>query len=102
MNGGERVLDALDQLPPDQKAALVLVDMEGYPVAEAAEMLDTPTGHGEEPLLRGAGPGSRCYWVTCSRSPPEPVGASGCVPSRSPDPADGRAGACSDKELEGQ
>ena len=28
-----RVLAALEELPPDQKAALVLVDMEGYPVA---------------------------------------------------------------------
>src|ERR1700755_3494449 len=38
------VLAALGELPPDQKAALVLVDMEGYPVAEAAAILDVPTG----------------------------------------------------------
>ena len=30
-------------LPLDQRAALVLVDMEGYPVAEVAVMLGCPT-----------------------------------------------------------
>src|SRR5687768_11829779 len=35
-----QVLAALADLPAEQRAALVLVDMEGYPVAEAAEMLD--------------------------------------------------------------
>jgi RNA polymerase sigma-70 factor, ECF subfamily len=48
-----RVLAALDQLPPDQKAALVLVDMEGYPVAEAAAMLDAPTGTVKSRCARG-------------------------------------------------
>ena len=40
----DRVLAALDTLPPDQKAALVLVDLEGYPVQEAAAILEVPTG----------------------------------------------------------
>lgn len=35
---------ALAELPADQRAAVVLVDMEGYPVAEAAEILDCPVG----------------------------------------------------------
>lgn len=35
---------ALATLPQDQRAALVLVDMEGYSVAEAAEVLGVPTG----------------------------------------------------------
>ncbi|WP_310529947.1 RNA polymerase sigma factor SigM [Nocardioides sp.] len=38
------VLAALRSLTPDQRAALVLVDMEGYSVAEAAQMLDVAEG----------------------------------------------------------
>jgi RNA polymerase sigma-70 factor (ECF subfamily) len=38
------VTAALRALPADQAAAIVLVDIEGYSVAEAAEMLDVPTG----------------------------------------------------------
>jgi RNA polymerase sigma-70 factor (ECF subfamily) len=48
-----QVLAALDQLPPDQKAALVLVDMEGYSVAEAAAILDAPTGTVKSRCARG-------------------------------------------------
>jgi len=47
------VLAALDRLPPDQKAALVLVDMEGYPVEEVARMLDCPTGTVKSRCARG-------------------------------------------------
>ena len=54
-----RVLAALEELPPDQKAALVLVDLEGYPVAEAAAILEVPPGTGEEPLLPWPGPARR-------------------------------------------
>jgi len=35
---------ALQTLPPDQRAALVLVDVEGYSVEDAAAMLQCPTG----------------------------------------------------------
>jgi RNA polymerase sigma-70 factor (ECF subfamily) len=38
------VLAALRRLPPEQAAAVVLVDVEGYPVAEVAEILSVPTG----------------------------------------------------------
>ena len=38
------VLAALAQLPAEQRAAVVLVDMEGYPVAEVALMLDCAEG----------------------------------------------------------
>ncbi len=48
-----RVLDALEQLPPDQKAALVLVDMEGYPVQEAGEILEVPSGTIKSRCARG-------------------------------------------------
>jgi RNA polymerase sigma-70 factor (ECF subfamily) len=47
------VLQALDQLPPDQRAALVLVDMEGYPVEEAARILDCPPGTVKSRCSRG-------------------------------------------------
>jgi len=48
-----RVLAALEQLPPDQKAALVLVDMEGYPVLEAGRILDVPAGTVKSRCARG-------------------------------------------------
>jgi RNA polymerase sigma-70 factor (ECF subfamily) len=38
------VAAALRELPADQRAAVVLVDMEGYAVAEAAALLDCPVG----------------------------------------------------------
>jgi RNA polymerase sigma-70 factor (ECF subfamily) len=38
------VLDALGTLPPDQRAALVLVDMEGYSVEETAAILRCAPG----------------------------------------------------------
>jgi RNA polymerase sigma-70 factor (ECF subfamily) len=47
------VLEALATLPPDQRAALILVDMEGYPVAEVAEMLDCAVGTIKSRCSRG-------------------------------------------------
>ena len=47
------VLAALDTLPPDQRAALVLVDMQGYPVEEAARILECPTGTVKSRCSRG-------------------------------------------------
>src|SRR3954453_18093873 len=47
------VLAALNQLPADQRAALVLVDMEGYPVAEVAQMLDCAVGTVKSRCSRG-------------------------------------------------
>jgi RNA polymerase sigma-70 factor (ECF subfamily) len=47
------VLAALAALPVDQRAALVLVDMEGYPVAEAARILDCPVGTVKSRCSRG-------------------------------------------------
>ncbi|MFI8101534.1 RNA polymerase sigma factor SigM [Streptomyces sp. NPDC086023] len=47
------LLAALNTLPAEQRAALVLVDMQGYPVAEAAQMLDVPTGTVKSRCARG-------------------------------------------------
>jgi RNA polymerase sigma-70 factor (ECF subfamily) len=38
------VMAALRTLPPEQAAAVVLVDIEGYPVNDVAEMLEVPVG----------------------------------------------------------
>lgn len=47
------VLAALALLPAEQRAALVLVDMEGYSVAEVAQMLDCPEGTVKSRCSRG-------------------------------------------------
>jgi len=49
----ELVLAALRTLPAEQRAALVLVDMEGYPVAEAAQILDCAVGTVKSRCSRG-------------------------------------------------
>lgn len=48
-----RVLAALATLSPQQRAALVLVDMEGYSVAETAEILDCAEGTVKSRCSRG-------------------------------------------------
>jgi RNA polymerase sigma-70 factor (ECF subfamily) len=47
------VLRALRRLPAEQAAAVVLVDVEGYPVAEAAAILDAPVGTVKSRCARG-------------------------------------------------
>jgi RNA polymerase sigma-70 factor (ECF subfamily) len=44
---------ALATLPPEQRAAIVLVDIEGYPVEQVAAMLDVPTGTVKSRCARG-------------------------------------------------
>ncbi len=44
---------ALAALPPEQRAALVLVDVQGYPVAEAAEILGVAEGTIKSRCARG-------------------------------------------------
>jgi RNA polymerase sigma-70 factor, ECF subfamily len=44
---------ALAALPPDQRAAIVLVDVQGYPVAEAAEILGVAEGTIKSRCARG-------------------------------------------------
>ncbi len=47
------VRDALATLPAEQRAALVLVDIQGYPVAEAAEILGVAEGTIKSRCARG-------------------------------------------------
>jgi RNA polymerase sigma-70 factor (ECF subfamily) len=44
---------ALATLPPDQRAAIVLVDIEGYPVDQVAAMLEVPAGTVKSRCARG-------------------------------------------------
>ncbi len=55
LDGEQRavVLRALDSLPPDQRAALVLVDMQGYSVDEAAAILECAPGTVKSRCSRG-------------------------------------------------
>ncbi|WP_255949460.1 RNA polymerase sigma factor SigM [Streptomyces odontomachi] len=48
-----QLMAAMRTLPPEQRAALVLVDMQGYPVAEAAGILDVATGTVKSRCARG-------------------------------------------------
>ena len=47
------VVDALTHLPVEQRLAVVLVDVEGYPVAEAARILECPPGTVKSRCARG-------------------------------------------------
>ncbi|MGH3319697.1 MAG: RNA polymerase sigma factor SigM [Streptosporangiaceae bacterium] len=47
------VTDALSRLSPDYRAALVLVDMAGFPVGEAADILAVPVGTVKSRCARG-------------------------------------------------
>ena len=74
------VLAALHQLPADQRAALVLVDMEGYPVAEVAQMLDCPVGTVKSRCSRGRARLATLLGVL------RPGGEEGHGPPGNPDP----------------
>ncbi|WP_036555177.1 RNA polymerase sigma factor SigM [Nocardioides insulae] len=91
-----RVLTALEQLPVDQRAALVLVDMEGYSVAETAAILDCAEGTVKSrcargrrrladllaDLLVGTAPGA----PDAARNPPAPRRVPPTDPARGPPP----------------
>ena len=49
----DQILDALGQLNPDQRAALVLVDMQGYSIDEAAAILGCAPGTVKSRCARG-------------------------------------------------
>lgn len=68
------VLDALATLPADQRAALVLVDMEGYSVAEAAAILDCAEGTIKSRCSRGRARLAPLLGALRPASPPHPEG----------------------------
>lgn len=47
------IYKALRELPPEQRAAIVLIDIEGYSVDEAAQILDCPGGTVKSRCARG-------------------------------------------------
>ncbi|MEJ7771247.1 MAG: sigma factor-like helix-turn-helix DNA-binding protein, partial [Geodermatophilaceae bacterium] len=47
------VEQALGELPIDQRSAIVLVDVQGFPVADAAEALGVPIGTIKSRCARG-------------------------------------------------
>jgi len=50
---GMVIEQALGELPMDQRAAIVLVDVQGFPVADAAEVLGVPIGTIKSRCARG-------------------------------------------------
>jgi RNA polymerase sigma-70 factor (ECF subfamily) len=83
------VLDALATLPAEQRAALVLVDMEGYPVAEVAEMLDCAVGTVKSRCSRGRSRLAELLGVLApGRDPehPQPGNPDSAPPVRSSEP----------------
>jgi RNA polymerase sigma-70 factor (ECF subfamily) len=64
------VLAALRSLPPEQAAAVVLVDIEGYPVNDVAEMLEVPAGTVKSRCARAR---ARLAEALCDLNPSRPV-----------------------------
>ena len=88
-----QVLAALATLPDEQRAALVLVDMEGYGVAEAAEILDCAVGTIKSRCARGRARLAPLLGVLradaderpeAARNPPGPRPVPSSDPSRGP------------------
>ncbi|MGA8255009.1 MAG: RNA polymerase sigma factor SigM [Nocardioides sp.] len=78
------VLAALATLPAEQRAALVLVDMEGYPVAEVAQMLDCAVGTVKSRCSRGR---SRLAVLLADLMPPAEAVGGVTSPPGNPPPA---------------
>lgn len=64
------VMAALAELPPDQRLAITLVDLEGWSVDEAAEILQCPTGTVKSRCHRGR---ARLFVVLGNQGPEGPV-----------------------------
>src|SRR4051794_6745136 len=86
------VLDALATLPAEQRAALVLVDMEGYPVAEVAAMLDCAEGTVKSRCSRGRDRLAILLGVLDPRGDPEHTGPGNPAAAPAVPSADGPRG----------
>ncbi|MGH3355738.1 MAG: RNA polymerase sigma factor SigM [Nocardioidaceae bacterium] len=84
MTEQDTVLSAMRTLAPEQRQALVLVDMEGYSVAEAAEMLGCAVGTVKSRCARG-----RARLLPLVRHLRNPDGAAHVQPVDAPNPAPG-------------
>ncbi len=87
----ERVLAGLRAIGPEQRAALVLVDMEGHSVAEAAELLGVAPGTVKSRCARGRARLAGLLGDLRSGADPHPGGnhaAAGRVPPEDPEPPD--------------
>lgn len=80
------VLDALATLPADQRAALVLVDMEGYSIAETAAILDCAEGTIKSRCSRGR---ARLAPLLGALRPPPPSRPEGNPPGGADVPSTG-------------
>jgi RNA polymerase sigma-70 factor (ECF subfamily) len=69
------VRQALSSLPPEQRAALVLVDVQGYPVAEVAVILGVPQGTVKSRCARGRARLARLLGDLRSGARPDPTTA---------------------------
>lgn len=78
----DAVLAALASLPFEQRAALVLVDMQGYSVDEAAAILECAPGTVKSRCSRGRARLAPLLADLDPRNRPDPPG----VPSKAPDP----------------
>jgi RNA polymerase sigma-70 factor (ECF subfamily) len=85
------VLAALARLPPEQRAALVLVDMEGYPVADVAAMLDCAEGTVKSRCSRGRVRLARLLGVPGTERDPDHDGSGNPTPSQPVPPRRGGA-----------
>ena len=77
---------ALAELPAEQRAALVLVDVQGYPVAEAAEILGVAVGTVKSRCARG-----RARLAVRLGHLRNPAGRPGVEPTTQPEPNEGGA-----------
>ncbi len=82
---------ALRTLPDEQRAALVLIDVEGYSVDEAAELLGIPTGTVKSRCARGRAKLVPLLTHLRNRPPSDDVPVSGALPgdraAHRPDPS---------------
>lgn len=83
------IQQALATLPEDQRAALVLVDIEGYPVDQVATMLDCPTGTVKSRCARGR---AKLVPLLAHLRNPEPMTDVSPRQPHDPTPSNGPAG----------